>query len=119
MGYRIHRVLPGEATDIGWTFVAHDLRGHIKAGETIASVVSVKAYDSDGNEVTGVFADTPAPSVDSDGLTVLARCSPSVATFTEDVTLAVEVTALSSAGETVIWTDMREERPRLWINARP
>lgn len=54
-----------------------------------------------------------------DGLTVYARCSPSVETFTEDVTLWVEVLCETTAGETVMWADQRGERPRLWINARP
>lgn len=116
---KIHRVLPGVSTDLGWTFVAHDQNGHIAADDTIASVTSVKAYDGDGAEVTGVFAETPVPSVGDDGLTVYARCSPAVASFTEDVTLWVEVLCETTNSETVMWTDNRGERPRLWINARP
>lgn len=115
---KIHHVVPGTDTDLGWTFVAGDT-GHIATGDTIASVTSVKAYDHEGVEVAGVFAASPAPSVDDDSLTALARCNPSAVTFTTDRTLWVEVIAESTNGDTVVWTDEDGERPRLRINARP
>jgi len=115
---KIHRVIPGADTDLSWVYTADDDEGQLRTGETIASVDSVNVYDADGNEVEGVFAETPAPSVD--GLTVTARCKPAVATFTADATLYEEVLVTTSTGRSgVPWLDRRGERPRLWINARP
>lgn len=116
---RVHKVVPGTDTDLSWVFTADDDSGQLRTGETVSSVDSVVAYDADGGAVTGVFAESPAPSVGDDDLTVTARCAPSSATFTEDVTLWVEVTVTTDTDRTVVWLDSRGERPRLHINARP
>lgn len=123
---KIHRVVPGIETDVTWLFLADDERGQIRTGETIASVESVRAYDSEGEEVEGVFAEAPAPSAGDatthaglSAIPVTARVSLSAETFATDLTLYVEVIVTTDTGRQAMYLDARGERPRLWINARP